>query len=253
MAIPKKNKNNINIVRQPVGPEQRQDILNNISDKQPYLPRGVSYEDMDREFIEFVKTSLDTTIQGKKVPTYMVSIQRWYEFYSTWENSDEFSNLKLPFILISRRPEIQKGTQQNSLYNIPGLPTWTYMRVPTSNGARQGYDIYQIPQPIAVDLTYDVKFFCKGIRQLNILNTKIQRLFSSRQSYINVNGHPMPLILDTITDESQMDNIDQRRYYIQQYEIKLMGYLLLEEDFKVIPAVDRIILLKEYKKNINEL
>lgn len=253
MSIPKKYKNNINIRRQPIGPEQRQDLLDKISNKQPYLPRGVNYEDMDREFIKFVKTSLDTTIQGQKVPVYIVSIQRWYEFYSTWENTDEFSNIKLPFILITRRPEVQKGTQQNNLYNIPGIPTWTYMRVPTSNGARQGHDIYQIPQPIAVDITYEIRFFCKGIRQLNVLNTKIQRLFSARQSYIDVNGHPMPLILNTISDESQVDNIEQRRYYVQQYEINLMGYILLEEDFKVIPAVDRVILLKENNKNINEM
>jgi hypothetical protein len=251
MAIPKNFKKNIDITRQPVGTEQRQKILDGIADKQPYLPRGVGYEDMDREFIKFVKTSLETTIQGEKVPVYIVSTQRWYEFYTTWENNDEFRNLKLPFILITRRPEVQKGTQQNNLYNIPGVPTWTYVKVPTSDGTRQGYDIYQIPQPISVDITYDIRFFCKGIRQLNTLNTKIQRTFSARQSYINVNGHPMPLILDTITDESQMDNLEQRRFYVQEYEIKLMGYILVEEDFKILPAIDRVILLKENNTGLN--
>lgn len=245
MSVPKNYKNNINIRRQPVGFEQRQKLLDAISEGQGYAPRGVAYEDIDREFIKFVKTSLDISIQGQKVPVYIVSIQRWYEFYTTWENNDEFSNIKLPFILIVRHPEVQKGTQQNNLYNIPGVPTWTYMKVPTSNGTRTGFDLYQIPQPIAVDISYDIRFFCKGIRQLNILNTRIQKTFSARQSYINVNGHPMPLILDTITDESQTESLEQRRFYIQGYSIKLMGYILLEEDFKIIPAVDRIILLKE--------
>ena len=53
--MPKGFKKNINIIRQPVGFEQRQGILDDIAYKGTFLPRGVMYEDMDSTFIEFVE------------------------------------------------------------------------------------------------------------------------------------------------------------------------------------------------------
>lgn len=245
MSVPKNYRKNLNIRRQPEGFEQRQDMLDNISRGQPYLPRGITYEDMDREFMDFVKNKLEIVVEGEKVPVYSVSIQRWYEFYNTWQNSDEFGNLKLPFILITRKLDVQKGTNQATNYNIPGFLTWSYIKVPITDGIREGHDIYKIPQPVPVDIEYEVRFFTTKIRNLNSLNSKIQRSFSSRQSYIYVNEHPMPLILETIGDESQVDNIDQRKFYVQPFTIKLMGYTLNEEDFQVVPAVSRVVLLTE--------
>ena len=249
MAVPKNFRKNLNFVRQPEGFEQRQNLLDKISENQPYLPRGIDYEDMDREFIDFVKNKLEIVVEGKKVPVYIVSIQRWYEFYTSWENTDEFGNITLPFIVITRKIDVQKGTTYATNYNIPGFLTWAYIRVPSSDGIREGHDIYKIPQPVPVDITYEVRFFTNGIRHLNKLNAKVQTVFSARQTYVNVNGHPMPLILESISDESQADNLEQRKYYIQPYTIKMMGYLLNEEDFQVVPAINRVIMLTEINEN----
>lgn len=248
MAVPKNFRKNLNFITQPEGYEQRQDLLDKISENQGYLPRGINYEDMDREFIDFVKHELEIVVEGQKVPVYIVSIQRWYEFYSTWDKTDEFGNITLPFIVITRKIDVQKGTTHGNNYNIPGFLTWGYIKVPTTDGNREGYDIYKIPQPIAVDLQYEVRFFTNKIRDLNVLNSKIQRAFSARQCYLNVNGHPMPLTLESIGDESQADNLEQRKYYVQPYTIKMMGYLLNENDFQVVPAVNRTILLTEIEE-----
>lgn len=249
MAVPKNFKKNLKYEPQLEGFEQRQHLLDNISENQGYQPRGITYEDMDRQFIDFVKTELEVVVEGQKVPVYIVSIQRWYEFYTTWENTDEFGNITLPFIVITRKIDVQKGTTHANNYNIPGFLTWSYVKVPTTDGNRDGYDIYKIPQPIAVDLQYEVRFFTNKIRNLNVLNSKIQRAFSARQCYLNVNGHPMPLTLESISDESQADNLEQRKYYVQPYTIKLMGYLLNEEDFQVVPAISRNILVSEVTEN----
>ena len=248
MAVPKNFRKDLNFINQPEGYEQRQHLLDVISDGQGYLPRGITYEDMDREFIDFVKKDLEIVVEGVKVPVYIVSIQRWYEFYTTWEKTDEFGNISLPFIVITRKIDIQKGTTHANNYNIPGFLTWGYMKVPTTDGNREGYDIYKIPQPIAVDVQYEVRFFTNKIRSLNVLNSKVQRAFSARQAYLNVNGHPMPLLLESIGDESQTDALEQRKYYVQPYTIKLMGYLLNEEDFQVVPAINRTILLTEIEE-----
>lgn len=248
MAVPKNFRKDLNFVNQPVGFDRRQDLLDQVSENQGYLPRGIAYEDMDKEFIDFVKSDLEVVVEGQKVPVYIVSIQRWYEFYSTWDKTDEFGNITLPFIVITRKIDIQKGTTHGTNYNIPGFLTWSYIKVPTTDGNRDGYDIYKIPQPIPVDLQYEVRFFTNKIRSLNVLNAKIQRAFSARQCYLKVNGHFMPLTLESIGDESQADNLEQRKYYVQPYTIKLMGYLLNEEDFEVVPSVNRAILLTEIEE-----
>jgi hypothetical protein len=79
------------------------------------------------------------------------------------------------------------------------------------------------------------------MKDLNRFNRKIQRAFQSRQCYISVNGHPMPLHLETIGDESNIDDFENRRFYVQLFEMKLLGYILDEEDFEVVPTINRTV------------
>jgi len=252
MALPKNFKKDLNIIKDTEGVEKRWEMVDNIDSNQGFLPRSISHEDMDKSFVEFIKNDLSITVEGEKVPVYIISIQRWAEFYRTWENSDEYGNLKLPFIAITRKIDVQRGTTHALNYNIPGFPTWTYVKVPVTDGIRGGYDVYKVPQPIAVDITYDVRFFCEKIRHLNVLNKKVLREFSARQRYIDVNGHPMPVLSESIGDESQVDVLESRKFYVQPYEMKLMGYLLVEEDFEVIPAINRIMLMQEITDKLSE-
>ena len=113
------------------------------------------------------------------------------------------------------------------------------MKVPTFINGRKGIDTYKIPQPTSVDVTYDVRFFCNRMRDLNILHKVIQRTFNSRQFYIIVNGHPMPIHLEKIGDESQVDDFDKRRFYVQHFEMKILGYILDEDDYEHIPTINR--------------
>jgi hypothetical protein len=237
--IPKGFRNNININPGKIGVERRQEILEDIADHGTFLPRGVSEEDMDETFVDFVKNELSITVDGDKVPVLFLTIQRWSEFTKTWQFSDKYKDIQLPFITIVRKPDIQVGQNQAGLYNIPGNRTYTYMKVPTWDGIREGMDLYKVPQPTSVDLSYDVRLFTNRTRDINKLNSLIQRKFQSRQAYINVKGHPMPVHLENITDESNIDDFENRRFYVQLFEMKLLGYLLDEEDFEVIPTINR--------------
>jgi len=239
MAVPKGFKNNININVGKIGPERRKEILDGIADKGTYLPRGVSEEDMDETFNDFVTNDLSISIDGQKVPVIFLTIQRWSEFSKTWQFTDKYKDIQLPFITIVRKPDIQVGQNQAGLYNIPGNRTYTYMKVPTWDGIREGMDLYKVPQPTSVDLSYDVRLFTNRTRDINKLNSLIQRKFQSRQAYINVKGHPMPVHLESITDESNIDDFENARWYVQLFEMKLLGYLLDEEDFEVIPTINR--------------
>jgi hypothetical protein len=243
MAMPKGYKTDINIVSGKIGPERRQEILDGIADKGTFLPRGVLEEDMDQTLIEFLSSDkgLSVTADGKKVPVVFLTIQRWTEFTKTWQFSDEYKNIEMPFVTVVRRPDIQQGQNQAGLWNIPGGRTYTYMKVPTWDGVRHGIDLYKVPQPTPVDITYEVRLFTNRMKDLNKFNRVVQRAFQSRQCYINVNGHPMPLHLESIGDESNIDNFESRRFYVQMFEMKLLGYILDEEDYEIVPTINRAI------------
>jgi len=244
-ALPKGFRKNLKLTSPKVGVERRQEILNDIADQGTFLPRGVSYEDIDSTFIEFAEKDLGIVIDGEKVPVIFLTLQKWSEFSKTWQHSDKYKNVKMPFITVVRKPNPQVGSNQAGLFNIPGRNTYTYMKVPTFEGGRRGIDVYKIPQPTSVDFTYDVRLFCNRMRDLNKLNTKVQYAFNSIQFYVRVNGHPMPITLESIGDESNIEDFEKRRFYVQPFEMKLAGYILDEDQFEVIPAVNRAIAVFE--------
>jgi len=250
MAVPKGFRKNMPLTPVKTGPSRRQELLDGIANQGTYLPRGVYYEDMDISFKEFIDRDLEVVISGDKVPVLFLSIQRWAEFSKTWQKSDKFKNIKMPFITIVRRPDVQTGTNQAGNWNIPqGKRTYAYLKVPTWNGNVKGVDVYKIPQPTSVDITYEVRLFCNRMRDLNKLHDIVQRTFQARQHYVSVNGHPMPIHLETVSDESPTDDFENRRFYVQLFEMKLLGYLLNEDDFEVVPAVNRALVLTEIMKD----
>ena len=250
MALPKGFRKNLKITKQKVGFEQRQSILDDIANQGTFLPRGVGYEDIDETFIRFVDKDLEIVIDGEKVPVIFLTLQRWSEFSKTWQHSDKYKNVKMPFITIVRQPNPQQGSNQAGLFNIPGRNTYTYMKVPTNEGGRIGVDVYKIPQPTSVDFTYEVRLFCNKMRDLNKLNAKVQYAFNSIQFYVRVNGHPMPVTLENIGDESNIEDFDKRRFYVQPFEMKLAGYILDEDQFEVIPAVNRAMAMFELSDKV---
>jgi hypothetical protein len=96
----------------------------------------------------------------------------------------------------------------------------------------------------AVDLKYSMKIICNRMRELNQLNKVVMQTFASRQAYTFIKGQYVPIILENISDESQM-TIDARKYYVQSYEFNMMGYLIDEEEFEVKPAIQRVTQLIE--------
>lgn len=245
MGVPKNFRKSLDLYKPKVGVPRRQEILDGIANQGTHLPRPVDYEDMDEAFINFVNKDLELVVDGERVPVIFLTLQRWKEFARTWKFSDLHKDIKLPFITIVRQPNPQVGSNQNNWYNIPGRRNYVYMKVPTWDGNRKGMDIYKIPQPTSVDITYEVRFFTNRMRELNEMNEMVQVEFDSRQGYIYPNGHPMPIHLEDIGDESNISNFQERRFYVQPYEFKLLGHILREEDMEVKPAINRAMVMLE--------
>jgi hypothetical protein len=253
MSIPKR-KNNIDVYgNKPyyIGQDiqnRRQELLDRITKSDSYLPDSILHDDLDLGMLDFIKNYFVVVSDGQKIPIInkILTIQRWAEFSNNWEFADEDGNMQLPFIAVIRKPDVQPGTNPITQRTIPDRKTFYYASVPTWNGTQMGADIYRIPQPVAVDITYEVTIVCNKFRDLNRFNKIVLQKFSSRQAYTTVKGHYIPIILETIDDSTPMDTIDGRRFYIQNYKFVMLGFLIDKEEFEVKPAISRFFLMNEF-------
>jgi hypothetical protein len=241
MPLPKIKKN-IPLTHPKTLLPRRQELVDKINRDGTYLPKSILHADLDGGFLDFVKTELKTVVDGKVIPMIdiLITTQNWAQFTETWNIQNIDKNTEPPFITVVRVPEVKFGTNPATLYNIPNRKQYFYAQVPTWDGQRHGADVYKIPQPVPVDITYNVKIVCNRMRELNSFNKNVLEMFASRQAYTVIKGHYIPIVMGNISDESVVD-LEKRKYYVQSYEFTLLGFLIDEDEFEVSPAVSRIL------------
>ena len=233
MGLPSKIKKNIPLTESKTLLPRRYELLDKINKDGTYLPKSLLHADLDRGFLDFVRDDLKVVVEGKTIPTVdiIITTQNWSQFTETWNFQNIDKNSEPPFITTIRQPEVKFGTNPSVLYNIPNRRQYFYAQVPTFDGQRNGMDVYTIPQPVPVDITYSVKIICNRMRELNKLNQVILEKFASRQAYAVIKGHYIPIVMGGITDESVVD-VEKRKYYIQSYEFTMLGFLIDEDEFE---------------------
>jgi hypothetical protein len=247
MGLPSKIKKNLPLTESKTLLPRRQELLDKINKDGTYLPKSLLHADLDRGFLDFVKDELKVVVEGKTIPTVdiIITTQNWSQFTETWDFQNIDKNAEPPFITTIRQPEVKFGTNPSLLYNIPNRRQYFYAQVPTWDGQRNGMDVYTIPQPVPVDITYSVKIICNRMRELNKLNQIILEKFASKQAYAVIKGHYIPIVMGNITDESVVD-VEKRKYYIQSYEFTMLGFLIDEDEFEVSPAITRVLQVVEF-------
>lgn len=247
MGVPKR-KNDISVYRTRELTERRQELLDSITKSDTFLPDSILHDDLDMGMLEFVKQNLKVISDGQEIPIIpkILTIQRWGEIKNEWTFSDADGNIKIPFIGIIRKPDVQPGTNPSIQRTIPDRRDFYYSTVKTWNGTQIGADVYKIPQPVAVDISFEITIVCQKFRDLNRFNKMVLQKFSSRQSYTMVKGHYIPIVLDRIVDSSPIDVLDGRKFYIQNYELTMLGFLLDSDEFDVKPAISRMFLMTEF-------
>jgi len=241
MPLPKQVKPTLPLVPKKTLSARREQLLEYINEDGTYLPKSVLHADLDRGMLDFVKQDLQVVTSGKIVPMVdiIITTQNWTQYVETALFTNLDYNPEPPFITVVRQPEVKFGTNPSLQYTIPNRKQFYYASVPTWNGNEQGMDIYTIPQPVPVDINYSVKIICNRMRELNQLNKIVMQKFSSRQAYTFIKGQYVPIVLNNISDESQM-NMDARKYFVQNYDFTMLGYLIDEEEFQVKPAIARV-------------
>jgi hypothetical protein len=246
MAFPVQIKKSLPLVPNKTLYARREQLKDYINKDGTYLPKSVLHADLDRGMLDFVKNDLTLVVSGKLVPPIdiIITTQNWTQFTETWTFVDQDFNPTPPFITTVRSPDVKYGSNPSLQYTIPNRKEFYYASVPTWNGNQEGMDIYKIPQPVPVDVTYNVKIVCNRMRELNQFNKLVLQKFSSRQAYTFIKGQYVPIVMNAISDESISD-LDKRKYYVQNYEFIMLGYLIDEDEFEVKPAISRILQVME--------
>ncbi len=243
----------LNMTKRKTGDAQRLAIQDKELQGAPIVINPVEYEDIDKSFCEFFKEGLNMVDEdGNKFETYtFFSNQRFSEFLQTWNHDDEDGNLLMNFFTITRDNNPNWGTMHGGRYNIPGNNRFTVlMRDIVDDNGVDCYEITSMSQPIQVDIAYRFSLITAKFKYLNEFNTKINYLFASKQCYLCVNGHYMPMLLENINDSSDY-TIDGRKFYIQSIDVKLLAYIIPRDDIKVNLLPKRRIIktnLDEYEK-----
>ena len=251
MPLPPKLVKNLPLTSSKILTERRKELLDKINKDGTYLPKSILHADLDRGFLDFVKNDLKVVTKGKTIPVVdiIITTQNWSQFTETWDFQNIDKNTEPPFVTVVRVPEVKFGTNPAVIYNIPNRRQYYYAQVPNWDGQRVGIDVYKIPQPVPVDITFTVKIICNRMRELNSFNKIVLEKFSSRQAYTQIKGHYIPIVMGNISDESVLD-VEKRKYYIQSYEFTMLGFLIDEEEFEVSPGVTRVLKVLEVDKRI---
>lgn len=216
------------------GVERRRNMSKIILEHGTPFPKSIEYSDIDNAMFKWVDEQIKIVYDGKRLPTYkLYSTQRLSEYLQTWDKQDESGSPIINFKTVTRDNNPQRGDNQGNYFNIPGHKDFTMFYVPVlqENGT-EAFDKYTMKQPFQVNFTYSVSIISNKMEIINEMNELMHYEFSAINCYISPNDHPMSMTLEDISDNSEYA-IDDRKYYSQTYKIKVRGYIIRKEDYKV--------------------
>lgn len=246
MGYPKR-KLDLDIYSKKENTERRVELNEKITKSDVYLPDGILHDDLDLGMLNFVKENFIVISNGEQIPILpkILTIQKWGEYTTNWQFTDKDNNIKIPFIGVIRKPDAQPGTNPVIQRTIPDRKRFFYNTVTTWDGNQTNREIYKIPQPVAIDISYEIVIVCNTIRDLNRFNKLILQKFTSRQAYTVIKGHYIPIVMEGVDDNTPLDNIDGRRFYLQTYKFTLLGFLIDPEEFTSSPSISRVLLMTD--------
>lgn len=226
------------------------DFLNNQFQNHDYLPQKLSIEDMDVFVLNFFR-DLNLTIADENNNMLPVSVipfnqERWAEFKINWKHyrDEAGKEITMPFMTI-KRVGVKPGQNPLKRTTIPER-NFTFIKVPVIAGNLKSYDIYQIPQPARVDISYELRFFSHYMQDTNSsYEQMLSSVFRSGYKYINMNGHWISIELLETSEDNTVDDITADRRFQIIYNLVLHGKIVTGEFIKK-PAITKINLnLKE--------
>lgn len=244
MSLPKKKKYTLDINPPDIGTKYLQYGMDRIEElmhltdiKTKYLPRTILLEDLDQSVFDYINIKeLKLVLDGREVPTFYLENDRWGEFSKTWKFMDNDKNVPTPYVTV-RRIDKQRGTRLNGKYRIPQPRKFRYTYIPILDEGEVIYLLFKMPEPVNVDLVYEVSLFTKYRVDVNLYDEKVLKNFASRQEYVWIKGNPMPLVFEGFAESNPIENIDGDRFFVSKYALKILGFIQDEKEFEIVKAL----------------
>lgn len=228
----------------------RRNINNNL-DKQfenhDYLPQRLFIEDLDQAANDFV-VSLNLALIDKNqnhipVPVIFLGQERWAELKSNWKylKDEGGKEVSMPFMALGRNG-IKPSESPLKRTTIPVKRLFPFVRVPViTDGKLRGYDIWKVPQPVRVDVSYELRFFTHYLQHVNSFYEKmLYKGFSDGQAYIKVNGYDVYLDMGQPSEENSLGEITADRRFQIIIPLTLHGKLVDPADFEKVKTITKI-------------
>ena len=210
--LPKKNLKSVRLNDTPYGNAERIGNTLNILKEGTEFPKAVNYEDIDISFKEFVVEDI-----AKQMKTALFPV---YTLYS----------------------DPKSGNNQGGYWNIPGNRKYPMLiRDVLDDNGTESYEVFSMKQPFCVDLSYRINVMTITYENINRFNNIINDVFKSRQHYIRPNGHAMPIVVDSINDQTEY-GVQDKRFFVQSVTVNVMAYIINEEDYSIQRFPKRIII-----------
>lgn len=241
MSLPKKQKLTVDLNPPKIGTEylkygmdRIEELMNQTNEKTTFLPRTILLEDIDLSLFEYISSDkVHLVLDGKEVPSFYMDNDRWGEFSKTWKFMDDDKNVPTPYITV-RRIDKQPGTRIGTNFRIPQFKKFRYYDVPILDEGQIVYLQFRTPEPINVDLTYEITLFTKYRVDVNLFDTIILKNFSSMQEYLNIKGYPIPITFEGFAESNPIENIDGDKFFVAKYAVKVHGMIQDEKEFEII-------------------
>lgn len=211
--------------------------VNLLAQQSTYFPRTIGFEDIDKAVYDWFNTR-DVKIENQMTPVFFLTHEKWGEFRKQWKYIDEDGQVNMPYITI-RRESIAKGDPLRG--RIPQPRRFTTVKVPVYAETGTTYRHYRVPQPIKVDMSYEIRVLTHYISDINKINEVLIRHFASIQAYLDLDGHKMPMTIENIGDESQDLDPAAERFLQTVFSVKVAAYIIDENEFEVIDGANKVI------------
>ena len=151
---------------------------------------------------------------------------------------DNDKNVPTPYITV-RRIDKQAGTRLGTNYRVPQPRKFRYLDIPILDNGEVIYLQFKMPEPINVDMTYEVALFTKYRVDVNLYDERVLKNFASRQEYLFIKGNPIPLLFEGFAESNPIENVDGDRYFVSKYALKALAFIQDEKEFEIVKATRR--------------
>lgn len=208
-----------------------------------FLPNKILLEDIDLGLFNAIKdfnlSLLNERNENRKVPVIWTTQELWAERKQNFGSLENENGTEIgrPFMALYRNA-IKAGTSPNK-FTIPRNKKFKYLKVPNFDGTLKGLDIYKIPQPVYVDIEYELVFETHYQQHVNKIYELIEITTGDRQMYLKINGYDIASMFDDATENNTLEINSEMTFQIV-FPIRVLGKLVDPTNFEKVQSITKI-------------